>query len=88
MTLVDENIYNVIPEMCWAIDVGWVVVWLHLYGPLIPQPTVVFEGKPVGTPCRPSAGDFGTLLHRARRLPRRQTRRSKDELSANATSLV
>ncbi len=49
-----KNIYNVEPgDVFWAAsDVGWVVGHSYIaYGPLIAgNPTVVFEGKPVGTP--------------------------------------
>ena len=65
-----------------ASDVGWVVGHSYIcYGPLIVgATTVVFEGKPVGTP---DAGAFWRviaehgvqeLLHRADRLPRDQAR--------------
>ncbi len=49
-----KNIYNVDPgEVFWAAsDVGWVVGHSYIcYGPLIHgNTTIVFEGKPVGTP--------------------------------------
>lgn len=49
-----KNIYNVNPgDVFWAAsDVGWVVGHSYIaYGPLIAgNPTIVFEGKPVGTP--------------------------------------
>jgi len=49
-----KNIYNVDPgDVFWAAsDVGWVVGHSYIaYGPLIAgNPTIVFEGKPVGTP--------------------------------------
>ena len=49
-----KNIYNVEPgEVFWAAsDVGWVVGHSYIcYGPLIHgNTTVLFEGKPVGTP--------------------------------------
>ncbi|MCE8006253.1 AMP-binding protein, partial [Aestuariivita sp.] len=49
-----KNIYNVEPgEVFWAAsDVGWVVGHSYIcYGPLIHgNTTIVFEGKPVGTP--------------------------------------
>jgi propionyl-CoA synthetase len=49
-----KNIYNVDPgDVFWAAsDVGWVVGHSYIcYGPLIHgNTTVVFEGKPVGTP--------------------------------------
>jgi propionyl-CoA synthetase len=54
-----QNIYNVDPgDVFWAAsDVGWVVGHSYIcYGPLIHGcTTVVFEGKPVGTP---DAGTF------------------------------
>ncbi|MCE0505134.1 propionyl-CoA synthetase [Roseivivax sp. GX 12232] len=49
-----KNIYNVDPgEVFWAAsDVGWVVGHSYIvYGPLVHgNTTVLFEGKPVGTP--------------------------------------
>jgi len=49
-----KNIYNVDPgDVFWAAsDVGWVVGHSYIcYGPLVHgNTTVVFEGKPVGTP--------------------------------------
>ena len=49
-----KNIYNVAPgEVFWAAsDVGWVVGHSYIcYGPLLNgNTTIVFEGKPVGTP--------------------------------------
>ncbi|MHA6265036.1 propionate-CoA ligase PrpE [Arenibacterium sp. CAU 1754] len=49
-----KNIYNVDPgDVFWAAsDVGWVVGHSYIcYGPLIHgNTTIVFEGKPVGTP--------------------------------------
>ena len=58
-----ENIYAVDPgEVFWtASDVGWVVGHSYIcYGPLIRgATTVVFEGKPVGTP---DAGTFWRVI--------------------------
>ncbi|MCX7567021.1 propionyl-CoA synthetase [Sulfitobacter sp. F26169L] len=58
-----KNIYNVDPgEVFWAAsDVGWVVGHSYIaYGPLIHgNTTVVFEGKPVGTP---DAGTFWRVI--------------------------
>ncbi len=58
-----KNIYNVEPgEVFWtASDVGWVVGHSYIcYGPLIAgSTTVVFEGKPVGTP---DAGTFWRVI--------------------------
>ena len=58
-----KNIYNVNPgEVFWAAsDVGWVVGHSYIcYGPLIHgNTTVVFEGKPVGTP---DAGTFWRVI--------------------------
>jgi propionyl-CoA synthetase len=81
-----KNIYDMNPgEVFWAAsDVGWVVGHSYIcYAPLIHGcTTIVFEGKPVGTP---DAGTFWRviaehkvkcLLHRAHRLPRDQARRS------------
>ena len=58
-----KNIYNVQPgEVYWAAsDVGWVVGHSYIvYGPLLHGcTTVVFEGKPVGTP---DAGTFWRVI--------------------------
>ncbi|MEM7242889.1 MAG: AMP-binding protein [Pseudomonadota bacterium] len=58
-----KNIFNVEPgEVYWAAsDVGWVVGHSYIcYAPLITgNPTIVFEGKPVGTP---DAGTFWRVI--------------------------
>jgi propionyl-CoA synthetase len=58
-----KSIYNVDPgEVFWAAsDVGWVVGHSYIcYAPLIHgNPTIVFEGKPVGTP---DAGTFWRVM--------------------------
>ncbi|MGI9365015.1 MAG: propionyl-CoA synthetase [Rhizobiaceae bacterium] len=58
-----KNIYNVDPgEVFWAAsDVGWVVGHSYIvYAPLLAgNPTVLFEGKPVGTP---DAGTFWRVI--------------------------
>ncbi|MGB5558777.1 MAG: propionyl-CoA synthetase [Paracoccaceae bacterium] len=58
-----KNIYNVDPgDVYWAAsDVGWVVGHSYIcYGPLIHgNTTVVFEGKPIGTP---DAGTFWRMI--------------------------
>ncbi|MBI1492536.1 propionate-CoA ligase PrpE [Halocynthiibacter styelae] len=58
-----KNIYNVNPgDVFWAAsDVGWVVGHSYIcYGPLIHgNTTIVFEGKPVGTP---DAGTFWRVI--------------------------
>ena len=58
-----KNLYNVNPgEVFWsASDVGWVVGHSYIvYGPLIHgATTVVFEGKPIGTP---DAGTFWRVI--------------------------
>ncbi|MGB8621372.1 MAG: AMP-binding protein, partial [Paracoccaceae bacterium] len=58
-----KNIYNVDPgEVFWAAsDVGWVVGHSYIcYAPLIHgNTTVVFEGKPIGTP---DAGTFWRVI--------------------------
>ncbi|MCZ4267721.1 propionate-CoA ligase PrpE [Rhodobacteraceae bacterium G21628-S1] len=58
-----KNIYNLDPgDVFWAAsDVGWVVGHSYIcYGPLIHgNTTVVFEGKPVGTP---DAGTFWRVI--------------------------
>jgi propionyl-CoA synthetase len=62
-----SNIYNIHPgEVFWAAsDVGWVVGHSYIvYAPLLAgATTVVFEGKPVGTP---DAGVFWRLIARHR----------------------
>ncbi len=58
-----RNIYNVAPgDVFWAAsDVGWVVGHSYIaYAPLIAgNTTIVFEGKPVGTP---DAGTFWRVI--------------------------
>ncbi len=58
-----KNVYNVDPgDVFWAAsDVGWVVGHSYIcYGPLIHgNTTVVFEGKPIGTP---DAGTFWRVI--------------------------
>ena len=58
-----KNVYNVAPgEVFWAAsDVGWVVGHSYIcYAPLIHgNTTIVFEGKPVGTP---DAGTFWRVI--------------------------
>ncbi len=58
-----RNIYDVSPGQVWwtASDVGWVVGHSYIvYGPLIAgATTVLFEGKPVGTP---DAGTFWRVI--------------------------
>ena len=58
-----EHIYDVGPgqAMCTASDVGWVVGHSYIvYGPLLAgATTVMYEGKPVGTP---DAGAFWRLI--------------------------
>ena len=58
-----KNLYNVEPgEVFWAAsDVGWVVGHSYItYGPLVHgNTTIVFEGKPVGTP---DAGTFWRVI--------------------------
>ena len=81
-----KNFYDVAPgEVFWAAsDVGWVVGHSYIvYAPLLHgNTTVVFEGKPVGTP---DAGTFWrviqdhgvtTLFTSAHRLPRDQDRKT------------
>ena len=77
-----QNLYGVEPgEVCWAAsDVGWVVGHSYIvYAPLLHGCTsILYEGKPVGTP---DAGAFwrviaehgvARLVHRADRVPRHQ----------------
>lgn len=58
-----KNLYNVDPgDVFWAAsDVGWVVGHSYIcYGPLVAgNTTVVFEGKPIGTP---DAGTFWRVI--------------------------
>ena len=58
-----KNIYNVDPgDVFWAAsDVGWVVGHSYIcYGPLLHgNTTIVFEGKPIGTP---DAGTFWRVI--------------------------
>lgn len=58
-----KNIYNILPgEVMWAAsDVGWVVGHSYIvYAPLFAgATTVIFEGKPVGTP---DAGAFWRIV--------------------------
>ncbi len=60
-----ENIYGVKPgEVFWAAsDIGWVVGHSYIvYGPLLAgNTTVLFEGKPVGTP---DAGTFWRIINK------------------------
>ena len=76
------NLYGVKPGEVWwcGSDIGWVVGHSYIiYGPLIHGATsIMYEGKPIGTP---DAGAFwrviirtwrGRLLHRADRVPRHQ----------------
>jgi propionyl-CoA synthetase len=59
-----KNIYNVdTGDIFWAAsDVGWVVGHSYIvYGPLLRGcTTVMYEGKPVGTP---DAGAFWRMIH-------------------------
>ena len=77
-----RNIYGIEPgEVYWAAsDVGWVVGHSYIvYAPLLHGcTTIVFEGKPVGTP---DAGTFWRVIsehrvslavHRADRVSRHQ----------------
>lgn len=62
-----KNLYNVDPgDVFWAAsDVGWVVGHSYItYGPLVHgNTTIVFEGKPVGTP---DAGTFWRVIQEHR----------------------
>ncbi len=91
-----RNIYAVEPgDVFWAAsDVGWVVGHSYIcYAPLlVGATTVVFEGKPVGTP---DAGDLlagdrrasgPELLHRADGVPRDQARGSGGRAASRATT--
>ncbi len=77
-----ENIYDVRPgeTMFTASDVGWVVGHSYIvYAPLLTgATTVLYEGKPVGTPDAGAfwrvIAEYGVVgaLHRADRLPGHQ----------------
>ena len=77
-----RNIYGVEPgEVFWAAsDVGWVVGHSYIvYGPLLNgNTTIVYEGKPVGTPDPGAfwrvhrAAQGGGAVHRPDRVPRDQ----------------
>ena len=58
-----KNIYNIDEDDIWwsASDIGWIVGHSYIvYAPLFKGcTTVLFEGKPVGTP---DAGAFGKLF--------------------------
>jgi propionyl-CoA synthetase len=81
-----KNVYGVEPgEVFWAAsDVGWVVGHSYIvYAPLLHGcTTVIYEGKPVGTP---DAGAFWRVIeehkvgavHRADRLPRHQEAKTR-----------
>ena len=66
-----KNIYNISPDDVWwsASDIGWIVGHSYIvYGPLFYGcTTVLFEGKPVGTP---DAGVFWRVIseHKVRSL--------------------
>ena len=63
-----KNLYGVEPgEVCWAAsDVGWVVGHSYIvYAPLLHGcTTILYEGKPVGTP---DAGAFWRVIAEHRR---------------------
>ena len=82
-----KNLYGIEPgEVFWAAsDVGWVVGHSYIvYAPLLHGcTTILYEGKPVGTP---DAGAFWRVIaehgvrrpvHRADRVPRHQEGRSR-----------
>ena len=88
-----QHIYGVEPgEVYWAAsDVGWVVGHSYIvYAPLLHGcTTVLYEGKPVGTP---DAGAFWRVIvasisvravHRADRVPRDQARGSAGRASSS-----
>ncbi len=58
-------VYDLAPGECWwaASDIGWVVGHSYIvYAPLLNgNPTVLFEGKPVGTP---DAGTFWRIVEK------------------------
>lgn len=74
------NLYGVKPGEVWwcGSDIGWVVGHSYIiYGPLLHGATsIMYEGKPIGTPdsrrvlARDQPAQGGRLLHRADCLPR------------------
>ena len=91
-----KNVYDVAPgEVYWAAsDVGWVVGHSYIvYAPLLHGcTTVLYEGKPVGTP---DAGAFWRVIaehgvcdavHRADRVPRDQASRTRRASTSAATT--
>ncbi len=60
-----RGIYDLAPGECWwaASDIGWVVGHSYIvYAPLLHgNPTILFEGKPVGTP---DAGTFWRIIEK------------------------
>ena len=93
-----RNIYGVEPgEVFWAAsDVGWVVGHSYIcYGPLLNgNTTIVYEGKPVGTPDpgafwrvrQPAQG--GGAVHRTHRLSRHQEGGSGRDAHRKVRSLL
>ena len=90
------NVYDIGPGDVWwtASDVGWVVGHSYIvYAPLlVGATTVLYEGKPVGTP---DAGAFWRVdrrarregaVHRADRVPRDQEGRSRRRPSWPSTT--
>ena len=79
-----KNVYDVEPgEVYWAAsDVGWVVGHSYIvYAPLLHGcTTVLYEGKPVGTP---DAGRVLARRRRARRLARCSPRRRRSVRSGS-----
>lgn len=63
LTWTMKAVYDVAPGECWwaASDIGWVVGHSYIvYAPLLHgNPTILFEGKPVGTP---DAGVFWRVI--------------------------
>ena len=87
-----KNLYGIEPGESWwaASDIGWVVGHSYIvYAPLLHGcTTILYEGKPVGTP---DAGAFWRVIaehqcvgdvHRADRVPRHQEGRPEGKLFA------
>ena len=92
-----KNLYGIEPGDVWwtASDIGWVVGHSYIvYAPLLHGCTsILYEGKPVGTP---DAGAFwrviaehgaARLVHGADRLPRHQERRPAGQASGATRSV-
>ena len=90
-----KNLYGVDPGEVWwcGSDIGWVVGHSYIvYGPLLHGATsIMYEGKPVGTPdagaylARDLAAQGGRVLHCADRVSRDQEGRPERQVPAANT---